>query len=340
MLNQYLVLFLTLIFYQQRITCNVSLEGVGEGPSQNVDSRQDSLNQTVYIGNGWSPSRLASDVFHKSVEADTSHAHTEPFVNGKLIHNVQNPTPFNVNTPSPLVSQDFIHEQIAQTFTNLDAKYSSNTSSNPNKRIKLSAKIRKKSGAGSEAHPNLKAVSLKENIFKADIEEINRISDKHVPDLESASTNRNKNEQSELYQEPVQNSNFQSDSVVIKTAFDSIKNTTVLKAIYVPTYKNVTVFPGVTIQPNVEQSFKDEFNTFTNEIDAEDDGGIRSIVTRSIETFTKNHVVNVDLYKLYEALTGVSKPSGRSTGKTGVVLRVSYFIVSILISFLILCNFQ
>lgn len=340
MLNQFIVVFLTLIFYQQRISCDVSFDGAGKTLSPNVDklSRLDSQNQTVYIRRGWRAAKLESDVFDRSViarnvnnEKDIKVSHIEPFVNEKAIHIVQNPTPFNVNTPNSLVSQDYIREQIAQTFTNPDAKYSSSTFSNPNKRTKFSAKLGKKSGTASEAHPNLNraVVSLNENKFKADVGEINRINDRHVPDnLESASSSKYNDERSEPLKEPVHKPIVEPNSVVIKTDFDSIKNTTVLKAIYVPTYKNVTVFSGVTIQPNVEHSLSDEFNTFTNDIDS-DDEGIGGVLARSMETFTKNHVVDVDLYKLYEALTGVGKSASKRTGKLGVFcfIQVSLFLI-------------
>lgn len=324
MLNQFILVFLTLIFYQQKISCEVNLGGGGVVNSRHSEndrvSRFQSQNQTLYIKNDWSEAYTEDALKkrhddHVNKEDDFKVPHVEPFVNEnhQTLNTVQKPSIVNIKTS--LVNQDSNREHIAQKFTIADAKYSSNS---PTKRLKLSAKLRKKNGTSSEADPNLNSAtsSLKENVFRAHIEEINRINDKQVPDsLESASRDNSKTPaESEPSKKPDHiESPEESESVIVKTDFDLTTNKTILKAIHLPTYHNLTIFSGVTIQPNIEQVHDDDFDTFTNDIDNEDD--ISKLMARSFETFSRKHVVNVDLQKLYETITGVVKPSGRQTGE-------------------------
>ncbi|KAI5714367.1 hypothetical protein M8J76_016016 [Diaphorina citri] len=302
MLNQFILVFLMLIFYQQ-ISCsswslsNGKQSRIGR-PSQTFLYR---VNET-----------MASDVFDRlerspNHEKDGWGLNAQPNVNEHPdLNSVQN-TPFVNRTPSTIV-KDFTHENLAQ-ITNANAK-----TNFPSKRLKLSATVKKKAEISTtESSPNMDKSS---NQFKTYIEEVSSVNIPVPDDLESVSSDRDSqvSHQTERLNRPDESQPLdKSDSVVIKTDFDTKTNQTVLKSIYLPTYNNFTIFSGVTIQPTVEP-IDDEFNSFVNnDLEQGEEGS--QLLARSIETFSKNHVVNVDLNKLYEAFTGVDTPSDRPTAR-------------------------
>ncbi|KAI5694328.1 hypothetical protein M8J75_015131 [Diaphorina citri] len=297
MLNQFILVFLMLIFYQQ-ISCSSWSLSNGEQsrigrPSQTFLYR---VNETI-----------ASDVFDRlerspNHEKDGLGLNAQPNVNEHPdLNSVQN-TPFVNRTPSTIV-KDFTYEHVAQNNAKTNVP-----------RLKLSATIKKKAGI-STSSPNMDK-SRNTDQFKTYIEEVSSVNILVPDDLESVSSDRDSqvSQETDRLNRPDESQPLdKSDSVVIKTDFDTKTNQTVLKSIHLPTYNKFTIFSGVTIQPTVEP-IDDEFNSFVNN-DLEHGEESSQLLARSIETFSKNHVVNVDLNKLYEAFTGVDTPSDRPTAR-------------------------
>lgn len=313
-----------LILYQQKIFCDSSPGESGQTSLSNDSgrSRFGSQNQTLYIDNEWERTRTASDVLDrlnsKLRKDENSFGVSDVLLKlfdsnfvQKAIHSIVD---IRHEFPNQLVSKGFTADRIAQNITN--AKLNLET---PTNRQKLSGKHRPNNGSTSKTEI-LDKSSPNEQNFQAFIQEINRIHDGQHTD---ASTTSSKTDQHEHSTQPDEHRTIPlqrltqpnaTDSVVIQTDFDPVKNKTVLTSIYLPTYENFTLFSGVSIGPKIDGDNRhDEFTDFVkNDLDVDEEKD--HALARSLETFTKNHAVNVDLYKLYETITGVSKTKDVQTG--------------------------